>query len=431
MPAPDDASHAPLAPRGSQRRGPPARGAPSFLAVRVDTGTCIAPWGDPVGSLPVQGRTVAEWQAAAVAELGGELVAEAPSSGPYVVFTDRCWFTTECLRLLLAAGPGRLRVEDAVWWESVGPLQEVPAPGLMELALHPGGDIDWRQLAPVTVDLGLADVPLQQLPEALAHVGRPVRGGAAAVHQVHHWSHLVRCGLFAILARAREASLEWERAGWGARLGTVFRILWQARSFRLDRLAAAISEVHPTASVHPTAVLEASVVGPRAVVGPHTVIRASVVGEGARVDEHSLVQMSGIGAGARVGRQTMLTAVTLMEGAMISGGGYQASVVGREAFVGWGTVMLDLSFAGPVVVEHAGERVSSGHHFLGGAFGHRVKTGHGVRLNHGVSIPNDAVLIAPGDHLLRRWDGAPTDQGPLVVEGGRPRPIRRSPPSEE
>ena len=356
--------------------------------------------------------------------LGGRVVDVAPREGPYLVFTDRCWFTAETLRLLLAAGPGRLHVDDAEWWESVGPLQDVPAPGVMELALHPGGDGEWRDLAPVTVDLGLQAVPDQQLPEALSHAGRTMKGGAAAVHQVHHWSHLVRCSLFAILAQARQASLDFERAGWPARIRTLLRILWAARSFRLDRLAAAVSDIHPSASVHPTAVIEASVIGPRARIGAHTVIRASVIGEDARVDEHSLVQMSAVGARARVGRQAMLTALTLMDGAFISGGGYQASIIGRDAFVAWGTVMLDMSMGSPVKVEHAGERVSSGHHFLGSAIGHRVRIGNGVRLNHGLSVPNDAVIIAPGEHLLRHWDGAPVDQGPLVVVDGRPRPLK-------
>ena len=51
-------------------------------------------------------------------------------------------------------------------------------------------------------------------------------------------------------------------------------------------------------------------------------------------------------------------------------------------------------------VEHKGQWVDSGQMFLGGAVGHSV-IGNAVRINYGVSIPNDTILVASTDDLVR------------------------------
>jgi acetyltransferase-like isoleucine patch superfamily enzyme len=121
----------------------------------------------------------------------------------------------------------------------------------------------------------------------------------------------------------------------------------------------------------------------------------------------------------------MLNLSVLYTGAMTSsGGGFQASLFGKEAFVAWGATILDLSFGRPVKVTQHGERVASGQHFLGAAVGHRAKIGNAVRLNYGVEVPNDAFLVAPADDLIR--DTSAVEPGvPCRAEAGRAVPVRR------
>ncbi len=393
------------------------------------TDTTLPPFPDPVGELPVGRHTLRAAQSQALADAGFNLVDEAPAQGAYLVFTDRCYFTAEALRLLRAAGPGRLRSRDDGFWDNTGPLQDVPEPGLYELALHPGGGAPLDELDPVDVDLGLVDVPMPEVHPAMARAMRPLRGGAAVVHQVQHWSHLVRLAPLAIFAELHQGSLDWKRAGLIRKAWAAGGIFAKARSVRPARLARALSQIHPDAEVHPTAVVEASTLEAGAKVGAFSIVRASHLGPGSSVAEHSLVQMSVLGPKATVGRHAMVTAVLMMAGSMVSGGGYQASVLGRGAFVAWGSVLLDLSFGRPVMVEHEGRRQSSGHHFLGAAIGHEAVIGNGVRIHHGMAVPGGAVLVAPGEDLLRDWADAPVDAGPLVVREGRAVPLKRAPPA--
>ena len=265
-------------------------------AVRLRTDTRLPPYPEPVGELPVGPRTLAVAQQQALADAGFALVEEAPEEGPYLVFTDRCFFTAEALRLLRAAGVGRLRSRDDRFSDNTGPLQDVPEPGLYELALHPGGGAALEDLDPVDVDLGLVDLPMPDLHPALARAMRPLRGGAAVVHQVQHWSHLVRLAPLVVFAELHQGSLDWKRAGLLRKAWVAGGIFARARSVRADRLAGAVSRIHPDAEVHPTALVEASTIEAGAKVGAFSIVRASPLGPGATVDEHSLVQMSVLGA---------------------------------------------------------------------------------------------------------------------------------------
>ena len=149
--------------------------------------------------------------------------------------------------------------------------------------------------------------------------------------------------------------------------------------------------------IHPTAVVELSVLGDGVKVGPHAVVRGSILGPGAKVDAFANVNASVLGAGARAGRYAFLNLCTLYPRAMVSkGDGFQASVFGEDSFVAWGATILDLSFGQGIKVETDGpgsQRVHSGVHFLGAALGHRAVIGNKVRVRYGVAIPNDGLSL--------------------------------------
>lgn len=399
-------------------------------ALCIPTPTTIAPFGDPVGEVPVQGQPLAAIQARALREAGVEPVDALDDPGqPHILYEDRTWFTAATIRRLLAAGPGRLRVVDATFNRMTAPLQKLQAPGTHALGLHPGGQGDLASLAPVDVELGLEDVLLPDAHPALAHAVQPLRVGAAMVHQIDHWSHVVRVNQLAIggsIAGAREA---WAATPWWGKLSQGLGLLSRLRGTGEHAVLAALSQTGKGCKIHPTAVVEGSVLGDGVEVGPHAVIRFSVLKDRVHIEEHATVLMSSLGEGSHVGRYGFCNLSTLYPGARIShGGGYQASVFGKDSFMAWGVTALDLSFGGHIktCVDGAdGERVNAGTHFLGVAIGHRARVGNAVRLNHGMAIPNDALLIAVGHDLLRHWNGAPVDQGPLVSKDGRAVPFKQ------
>ena len=397
----------------------------SAVAMRVTRGRPLSPWGDPIGQTRILDRPLAEVQEAALAAAGVRLVEAPPAVGPYLIFSDRTWFTPELVRMVLAGGPGRLRVDAPGWWAATGALQRCPQPGVYEFGLHPGGQGPLEGLEPVVVDLGLKKMDPITVHPALAHASRELWSGPAMIHQLDHWSHLARISQLALIGRFEEGRLEFERAPLLRRLWLGLKILLRARSIRQDRILTALVERGPGVQIHPTAVVEASVLGEGAKVGAFAVVRGSVLGAGAEVGEHALVQMSVLGERSKVGPLTMANFCTLYPGAELSGYAYQLAVLGRDAFVAWGTALLDLSFGRTIPVWMDGERVDSGQHFLGVAVGHRAVLGNAVRISYGVEVPNGATVVAPPEGLIRSFEGVDPEGGVLTAREGRAAPVGR------
>jgi acetyltransferase-like isoleucine patch superfamily enzyme len=392
-------------------------------AVCIKTSTQIAPFGDSAGEMAVDTKTLSECQAQSLKDAGFTLVSKAPDGERYLVFSDRTWFTPHLLTCLKRAGTGRLLVTDTVWNAWTGPLQDLDSPGLYEIGIREGGEPGWDDLPAIEVDLEFRDLELEPLHSSMEHAAHhPVRVGPAMVHQVDHWSHIVRVNQLVLAARMEEARYDWDTAGVFGKLWRLLAIVFKTRSLNGWKIASALSERGKDISVHPTAVVEFSILEDGCDIGPHTVIRGSIIGAGAKVDAHATVTGSVVGAGAKVGKYAFLNLCTLFSNAMVScGDGFQASVFGKDSFVAWGCAILDLSFGRSIKVERNGpgsERVDTEQHFLGAAIGHRAKIGHGVKIGYGVSVPNDALLVDGGD-FLRTWGDAPVGQ-PVILKDGRP-----------
>lgn len=386
------------------------------VALRIPTGRPVEPFGDLPGDLPVLNRPLREVQEAALRAAGLELVAEAPKDRPYLLFSDRCWFTAEALRRLVAGAPGRLCIDDPDWLRMA---TLCPDPRRPELAWCPAGHPpSFAGLPDSPAELGLSKVDPPMPHPAFAHAmgGRWV-GGRALAHDLDHWFHLARVNLFALAAVGAEAHATFESASIPGKIALALPVLWRARSLSPAAIGRAVSRIGPGCRIHPTAVIEASELGRDVTVGAHAVVQGSVVGDGATVDAQAWVVASVVGPRAMVGRAAGVALCVLMEGAFVSWGpGRQLCVFGRDSFLAQDCTIFDLSFGGEIKVEHHGERVSSGGHFLGAAVGHRARIGAAAVLGYGAAVPNDAFLVAPADRVLRRWP-EPIAGAAMVVDG--------------
>lgn len=400
---------------------------------RVQTGSPIAPWNDPVASTPVLEGSLAESQEAAIAAAGCELVDTPPTSEPYLLLGDRLWLTAEVIRRVMRGGTGRLCVDDAGFAAGMHPLQRLGPDDTYDLALLPAGAPPSFDAVPARADtLGLHDGFMPPFNKHLLHALRPVRVGPAMAHHVDHWSHVVRVNQLALVALGEEARHWWDHHGWGARLWQVIRLLWRAKRVSRRAIYHHLLPVSRDAQIHETAVVEASRVGPGAYIGPHAVVRGSVISAGARVEDHATVNLSSLGKNSQVERFAMVNLCVLHEGACISRvDGFQASVLGRDCFIAVGATALDMSFGPPIKVEQGDSRISSGQHFLGVAVGHDAVLGNGIRLNYGTAIPNQAVIVAPTTGLIKDARDALATVPSRWTPDGSARPIKPPVASEE
>ncbi len=191
------------------------------------------------------------------------------------------------------------------------------------------------------------------------------------------------------------------------------RVAWAAvRALSVDRyrLAGALSRVHRSARVHPTAVVEASWVGPDAEVGPGAVVRGAWLAAGARVEANALAAFAVIGPGAVVQRHGWLQYAVLHAGAAV-GGAMQLGVLGPGASLKGGGYLMDQALVGAVHARVRGQRVPVPLGMLGVGLGARSVVASGVWVAPGRSVPPDVALV-PESGV---WTGGRSSPGVRTV----------------
>jgi serine acetyltransferase len=374
--------------------------------------------------------TLADAQKSAIEAAGARLGDDDPSVARLVV-GDGTFVTRGLVRGLLGAGrPGRLAVRHAGWLQLTGPLLADPAHPFVGVvpAGSPAGPDCLDGLDEIEVDpLCEESPPLVDHP-AFGHLADdgPLLSGLAFAHDVEHWVHLLRLNALALSARGREAVSAFKEGNPLSRIGSALAVLWRAGWPTEARVLRAVSRIHPTAKVHPSAIVEACELGPQVNVGPGAILRGCVVGGGANIEAQVYAAASSIGPRATLSRGAHVVLCVLAERAWVSPGfGHQMCLFGRESFLAIGVTTIDLSFGAPVIVDVGDERRSAGTHFCGSCIGHRARIGAGARLGYGMAVPNDAFLVAPTDDLLRRWPPTTGVGGPVTTIDGAARPLQR------
>ncbi len=251
--------------------------------------------------------------------------------------------------------------------------------------------------------LGQADGAPEPLPPDEREVpglqlgGAPVRiADAWAVH-LGHWSQLLWGNLLGLPVFLFDAMLGRNPLFFW-RLG---RAILRARSFRAERVGAALGVREPGVEVHPSATVEASVLRRGARVHAGAVVRGAVLGEGAVVEELAMVEGAVLGAGARVQRMAMAKYSVIESGAAFAGI-MQLGVLGAGAVVKQGAILMDMRLEGDVRVEVGGTLRPAPFGMLGVCVGPRAVVAQGVRIAPGRVVPAGLTVLSEAGSVLSR-----------------------------
>lgn len=401
-------------------------------AFRLASGRRIAPFGDPVRELHVATQTIDQWQREACRGAGLELTDVTQlgeiSAAPAIVFWDDVFFTEMALRQLVADGPSLKHDVALAFPES--PLTRALAP-LSDARVEAGAtafDLFWLT-APPSASEDRARLRERVRPHLVATRERalPVRlpksdaaeGAIDAplttriVSHVTHWLHILRLSQLSIggllLERVRRDPWRILALRWAARRGGP----WAA--------ARKLVFVHPTARVHPTADLEAAIIGPECVVRAHAHVHSSVLGRGVDVGDHAAIVGCALADQVQVLRGSYLALCAAMPGGTLSSSKVQLSLFGRDVFLTWSALLADAKLQGQVRVEHDGAFVPIGTSFLGGCLGHGVRLGAQVLVAPGRAVPNGVILLGPPGQVAERFPSSAP--GLYVVQDGTVIPL--------
>ncbi|PKK90323.1 MAG: hypothetical protein CVV64_10170 [Candidatus Wallbacteria bacterium HGW-Wallbacteria-1] len=170
------------------------------------------------------------------------------------------------------------------------------------------------------------------------------------------------------------------------------------------RVLASLSTIHSTAEVHPTAVIEGSVIGAGAKIGAYAVVRFSVVGKKAFIDDHAGIKFSIIGDNSYVANNNVIFFSTLYPGAFLISGPYQFSCFGYNTAV-MNSIPSDYRLDNETirVMTSSGVR-DTGLRFAGSIIGHETRIAAGLIIAPGRSVPGGLTLYPDPARVLTKID---------------------------
>ncbi len=399
----------------------------------LKSGVRISPFEDPPEKVQVLTRSVQDRQDEILGKLGLEPVRidtlDQVRDEEYILFRDYVY----CSRLLLKkflkrvtkhGQSRRLALEANPQIEMALPMQdldvlppseeggeEIYAFDLFYVRdMEPDLD-NLRALPPEVVAIRMKVVEVD--PPSYVHVEQKNRIGMTGCYCMHlkHWTHIY------LLNFAALTGLPFE---WFPR--KLLWLLWRViTAFSLNpfKIAKRLVIKGKKCSIHPTAVVEASVLGNGVSVGPGAVVRGCYLGDGVRISESAFVLGSIVGEGASVGWNSGLNLSLLYPQASVGIPGIQAGVVGRESFFSTMALPLDIRFEGGYVsVRHKGKTVKTRLTTLGPCLGHRVRVGGAVIVNSGREIPNGVSIVPDPASVLSRLPEPPAEPGLYAIRGG-------------
>lgn len=232
---------------------------------------------------------------------------------------------------------------------------------------------------------------------------------------VQHWAHIL--WLNQATYAARWLDILRDHTAWCVWHGiAVLPRLLLTRN--LGVVMSGFNRIGAGARIHPTATIEASIIGKNVVIGARASVKNAVIGDDVVVGDHAAVISSTLGNGAVVTPRTFMVWSAAYPEAVISNYKLQVSLIGRRASLSTWAGFIDAKLQGSVDVVHDGKLQSTERSFLGSALGHGAHVGAKVLLLPGREVPNGTFIAMRDDELVRE---VPTDlpRGvPLVRDQG-------------
>jgi carbonic anhydrase/acetyltransferase-like protein (isoleucine patch superfamily) len=383
----------------------------------------LTPFGDHPRDAFIAGQTLAAHQAAALHQLGLQLVPVPPGTpvhdpAEHLLVDDCLYFTPELPQEFIS----RSRALRRPTWCALTPglttlracvaTQGVPiTPERVDYALHyvpPDGGREAPQPVVIAPDRFVRTVPMPR--HMFGSDGYPLPLSERLLIRIAHWTNLLAANQLTLFARGARLQLLPKRH--------LLRLVLRARSVNPWRVLRTLNLVGHGCDIHPTAYVEGSTIGDQVTIGAHSVVRGSVVGSGSYIGNGAILEVAAVGEGCNIMNGCMVQGAVLYPGSFTMARLISASVCGRDSFVGDGVTLTDFRFDGrSIAVQQEGRLVETGNGVVGSCLGHGVYLGAGSVVAPGRSVPNGLRLAPEGGRVLRSWPRMGAPAGYQVIGG--------------
>lgn len=158
--------------------------------------------------------------------------------------------------------------------------------------------------------------------------------------------------------------------------------------------------------IHPSAIIEGSIIGDNVRIGANAVVRLSAVEENCYISDNVSVVLSVLGKGTHIGNSNYINSCLTYEEAFLIHGPYQLSVFGRNSAC-FAVINCDIRLdRGTIKIPTSKGLIDSMQPLLGIAYGHDSKTGGGNIIAAGRIVPNKTIINPPDNIILdfKAWE---------------------------
>ena len=181
---------------------------------------------------------------------------------------------------------------------------------------------------------------------------------------------------------------KWRR-GFGTRLA--FRALKR------------LNKIGKNVKIHPSAIIEGSIIGDNTIIGANAIIRLSNIGKNCTVSEGVSVMNSVLGERTFISNSNYILNCMTYDEVFLIHGPYQFSFYGSNSAC-FAVINADIRLDQKTIkIPTDIGVIDSNQPLLGIAYGHRSKTGGGSIIASGRIVPNDRI-INPPDNIILRFD---------------------------
>ena len=394
----------------------------------VPSGVTVSPFDDPASQSMIRNRTVEAHQRATLEKAGFAVqpvrdLSEIDADSGLIV-ADHVFFSPALLKKFLAATKDRpgvsvLALTKCGFTDFSTPLQDVrieEAEGASRVVYQMYAFRGGRPTAAALDGAARVPIAIQEKRQRNERVERLTEGKITFdvyltrefVFQVTHWNHILWANQYSLYQYWMTPSLGmWAWFAWG---------FLKAHSLNPWKIAARLVHKGRRCDIHPSAVVEASILGNGVRIGRQASVFGCWLGDGAEVADGAQLFGSVLGEHAVAGDGARFIFCVLYPRAFVSHY-MKACLIGRGTMMPPYSFLLDMKMGKDIRVDYQGRRVPSGKQILGSCLGHDVFLGTGVWFEPGLEVPNGYVIVKdPADVVRRIPKGLPPGV-PLLARG--------------
>ena len=370
---------------------------------RIVNNDILHSFGDKIGDVPVCGKRLIDLQNLSIAAVGGNIrnipdVSVIHDEDEYLLFDENIFFTTGFLKTVLVLIKSKqTNLQFCLSQNSFNERYVLPCTQdtaeyhlLNMFYKRDGGD---SELCPVDQQIFEHSMvlPSQIIRDRIFHMDQCEVFASAIISPFH----LLYVNLAVNLMRTiplQKKLPKFLRERFGNPGGK-----WYYRGLkRLNRIGK-------NCNIHPSALIEGSVIGNNVTVGANSIVRLSTLGSDCSISDNVSVINSILGDKTYIANSNYINSCLTFNEVFLIHGPYQVSVFGENATC-FAVINCDIRLDQKNIKISTSQGVlDSNQEFLGIAYGHRSKIGGGNIIAAGRIVPND-LHITPPDNIILNFN---------------------------